>query len=227
MHVTAIIVAAGKGVRLRSKISKPLVRINSRPLIVYSLDTLSRHPYVKDIVVVASRTNIKGIRDKIRQYRIGKVRKVILGGVLRRDSVARGLKAADGSAKLVLIHDGGRPFVSKETVTSLIKAAKDFGAAIAGVPVKATIKRVRGRYAKVKRVEKTIDRKGLWEIQTPQVFRKDLIMKAYGRFGNIDATDDAMLVEKLGAEVRVVMGTYENIKITTPGDLVLARALAR
>ena len=230
MYVTAIVLAAGKGLRLKSKISKPLIKIDSKPLIIYSLNTLSKHPYIKDIIVVANRRNLQDIRNKIKQYRIDKIKDVVLGGQVRLASVVNGLRAIDNHTDLVLIHDGVRPFIDRDIVSSVIKTAKSSGAAIAGVPVKATIKSVKvSKCQSVKEniVEKTLDRSKLWEIQTPQVFRKDLILKAYDKFGDIDVTDDAMLVEKLGAKVSVVLGTYNNIKITTPEDLIVAQAIAK
>jgi len=227
MHVTAIVLAAGKGLRLKSKISKPLIKIGSKPLIIYSLNTLSRHPYIKDIVVVSNRRNLEDIRNKIKQYRISKIKDVVLGGRLRQISVFNGLRATDKQTDMVLIHDGGRPFIGREMVSSVIKAAKKYGCAIVGVPVKATIKKIKSQESRIKMVEKTIDRKNLWEIQTPQVFKRELILMAYKKFANIDVTDDAMLVEKLKANVGVVLGTYKNIKITTPEDLVLAKAIAK
>ncbi|MBI3990692.1 MAG: 2-C-methyl-D-erythritol 4-phosphate cytidylyltransferase [Candidatus Omnitrophica bacterium] len=222
MYVTAVVVAAGKGLRLRSKVSKPLIKINSRPIIVYSLNTLSKHLYIKDIIVVANRKNLEGIRNIIKQYHIKKVKDVVLGGRLRQDSVFNGLIATDSRTEMVLIHDAGRPFIDEEIVSSVIKAARKYKAAIVGVPAKATIKKVLGRF-----VKKTLDRDSLWEIQTPQVFERGLILKAYNRFGNTGATDDAMLVEKLGVKISVVAGTYKNIKITTPEDLLLAQAIAK
>jgi 2-C-methyl-D-erythritol 4-phosphate cytidylyltransferase len=132
--------------------------------------------------------------------------------------------------ELVLIHDGARPFVAKDTITSVIKEAKRSQAAIVGVPVKATIKKIETKRLKCGPrfvVEKTLDRDCLWEIQTPQVFKKDLILEAYQRFGNTEVTDDAMLVEKMDFDVSVVPGSYSNIKITTFEDLVLAEAILK
>jgi len=230
MYVTAIVLAAGRGLRFNLKISKPLVEINSQALIVYCLNTLSKHPYIRDIIVVVNSRNLEGVLSKIRQYRIAKIKDVVLGGRLRQDSVRNGLKVMDSLTDLVLIHDGVRPFIDKELVSALVNAAKKSGAAIAGVPVKATIKKVKRQGLRSMGkpvVEKTINRNNLWEIQTPQVFRKDLILKAYGRFGNVDVTDDAMLVEKLGAKVSVVLGSSDNIKITTLEDLVIAEAILK
>jgi len=230
MHVTAIVLAAGEGLRLKSKISKPLIKIDSQPIIIYSLNTLGKHPCIKDIIVVANPRNLQDIRKTIKRFRIDKIKDVVLGGKVRRASVAKGLEAMDSHTDLVLIHDGVRPFIDKEMVSSVIKTAKSYGAAIVGVPVKATVKEVVGcRLSVVSKfvVKKTLRRDNLWEIQTPQVFRKDLILKAYDKFGDIDVTDDAMLVEKLGAKVSVVRGAYNNIKITTPEDLVIAQAIAK
>lgn len=227
MFITAVVVAAGKGLRLKSKTSKPLIKIGSQPLIIYSLNTLSNHPSIKSIIVVANRKNLLNIRSKIKEYRIGKIKDVVLGGEARKDSVANGLKAMDNRTDLVLIHDGARPFIDKRMVSSAIKAAKRYKAAIVGIPVKATIKKVKSQKSRVRIVDKTIDRDNVWEIQTPQVFKKDLILKAYKRFGNADVTDDCQLVEKIGVKVSVVLGNYKNIKVTTPEDLVIAKALAR
>lgn len=215
--------AAGKGLRLESKIPKPLARINSKPLIIYSLETLSRHHLVKDIILVVNPENSKSIIKEIKKYGIKKIEKIIQGGRRRQDSVFNGLKAVDKDTHLVLIHDAARPFIDKHTLTTLIKTAKENGAAIAGVPVKSTIKRVSGKFI----VKETIKRKGLWEVQTPQVFKKDLILRAYKKFGKQDATDDAMLVERLGEKVSVVLGSYNNIKVTTPEDLGIAKVIAK
>jgi 2-C-methyl-D-erythritol 4-phosphate cytidylyltransferase len=223
MHVTAVVVAAGKGLRLKSRVSKSLIKIGSRPLIIYSLALLSKHSCIKDIIVVANRQNLEAIRRLIKQYRLKKIKDVVLGGRLRQDSVFNGLKAIGSKTQLILIHDSGRPFIDAKTVSAVIKSAKRYGAAIVGVPVKATIKEVTSEFA----VKETLNRDNLWEIQTPQVFKKDLILRAHRKFGNTNVTDDAMLVEKLGSKVKVVLGTYENIKITTPEDLAIARAIAR
>lgn len=230
MYVTAIVLAAGKSLRLKSRIPKPLIKINSKPAIIYCLDTFNRHPYIKDIIVVANSKNIKSLFNKIKQYHITKIKEIVLGGRLRQGSVANGLRAINNHTGLVLIHDAARPFINKGIISSAIGAARAYGAAIAAVPVKATIKEVRSSGFGVRGssiVKKTLDRKNLWEVQTPQVFKKDLILKAYKKFGNIEVTDDAALVEKLGVKVNVVMGSDFNIKITTPEDLVLAEAIAK
>lgn len=227
MYVSAIVVAAGKGLRLKSRIPKPLVKIDSKPLIIYSLNALSRYPLVREIVVVANPSNYPGITKIIRQYRVSKIKDVVLGGIRRQDSVYNGLRVIEPRTDLVLIHDGARPFIDTKILSSLIKAAKEYGAVIVGVPVEATIKSVVSSQGSVVRVKKTIDRENLWEIQTPQVFKKDLILEAYEKFGNTKVTDDAMLVEKMGKKVSVILGSSHNIKVTTPEDLVIAEAILK
>lgn len=226
MRLEAIVLAAGKGARLKSKAPKPLARIMRKPLIIYSLATLSKHPLINSIILVVNSKNAQSIIKEIRKYRIRKIEKIVQGGRRRQDSVFNGIKAADKNTGLVLIHDAARPFIDKVTVTAVIKRAQNTGAAIVGVPVKATIKRLTVN-GKRQAVKETIDRKNIWEIQTPQVFKKQLILNAYKKFGNADVTDDAMLVEKSGQAVSVVLGSYNNIKVTTPEDLELAEAILR
>jgi len=231
MRLTAIVLAAGKGVRFESATPKPLVNIGGKPLIIYSLQVLSSHRDIRDIILVCNKYNKEEIAGAIKRYRLRKIKKLIFGGRRRQDSVLRGLEAIDSPADFVLIHDGVRPFIDRKTVSNVINAAYRSGAAIAGVPVKATIKKVKKspchHVTMSPVVEKTLKREELWEIQTPQVFRRDLILDAYRRCGNIDVTDDAMLVEKLGRKVRVIQGSYHNIKITTPEDLVIAQAILK
>jgi 2-C-methyl-D-erythritol 4-phosphate cytidylyltransferase len=236
-HVTGIVLAAGKGLRLKSKIPKPLVKINSLPIIIYSLRTLNEHPRIRDIIVVVNKKNRQTFINKIKKYRIKKVSKIVPGGLRRQDSVLNGLKAIEKSSDLVLIHDSARPFIDKKMISSVIKEARIRGAAILGVALKATIKSVArcpclpaGRRLPVERkfiVKRTLNRNNLWEIQTPQVFKKELILKAYKKFAKFEVTDDAALVEKLGARVSVVLGSYDNIKITTPEDLIIAEFIAK
>jgi len=221
-YVTAIVLAAGRGERLKSKVPKLLAKIGSKPVIIHTLEALSRNPSIKDIILVANAKNLREMTAWVKRYHIRKISSVVEGGARRQDSLGSGLKAVDNRTDLVLIHDAARPFIDKNLIDSVINIAKKSGAAITGVPVKGTIKKACGKV-----VDKTIERKNLWEIQTPQVFKKDLILKAYKKFGKIDVTDDAMLVEKLGGKVNIVEGSYSNIKITTPEDLVLAEAIAK
>jgi len=223
MRVTVIVLAAGYGRRLKSPVSKALVKIGSKPLLVYSLEAFSRHPLVKEIIVAANPDNRQAILKEIRHFGISKVRCVILGGRERQDSVKNALGCLDSAAEIVLVHDGARPFIDRLNISQVIKAAKETGAAILAVPVKATLKKVSSKLT----VKETLDRSVIWEVQTPQGFRKGIIDQAFRRFGNLAVTDDAMLAEKLGKEVKVVRGSYLNIKVTTPEDLFIAGAIAK
>jgi len=225
MQAVAIVPAAGLGVRLKSRQSKPLVKIKGIPLIVYTLKALSRHPQIKEIIVAANPLNIRQINSAIKKFRIRKVSKVVLGGATRRISVENALAALAENTELVLVHDAVRPFIRQGTISRVIGRAVRCGAAIVGVPVKATIKKVAALNRTVGIVKETVDRQRLYEIQTPQVFRKDLILKAYKKFGDRGVTDDSALVERLGVKVALVLGSYDNIKITTAEDLQVAEAI--
>jgi 2-C-methyl-D-erythritol 4-phosphate cytidylyltransferase len=228
--VSAIVVAAGKGVRLRSPVPKALVMLKGKPLLAHSLEKFDRAPGIRQIIVAVE----AGKKDKFRAALKGcRLRKPVLsveGGRRRQDSVKNALSRVDARAGLVLIHDAARPLVSLRLIRAVIKEAKRSGAAVAGVPVASTLKRVKGQGLRVKgqglRVMETLDRSRIWQIQTPQAFRRSLLEKAFRIHGNDDVTDDAMLVEKSGGRVSIVMGDYSNIKVTTPEDLKIAEALA-
>jgi len=216
--LSAILLAAGRGVRLKSRLSKAVMRIKSKPVICYSLSVLDNHPAVDNIVIVANPGNIDRISRIVTSYRFKKVGKIVLGGRERKDSVLEGLKSLDPKTDYVLIHDAARIFIDRKIVTDCISAAKRHKAAVAAVPVKPTIK-ISGDGLWVRA---TLRRENLWEAQTPQVFEKELILRAYLRMGKEKATDDAMLVERLKREIRLVKGSYGNIKITTPEDIDFA-----
>jgi 2-C-methyl-D-erythritol 4-phosphate cytidylyltransferase len=146
---------------------------------------------------------------------------VVAGGEERGDSVKNGLKAISPDCDLVIIHDGARPLITPDIIEKAISEAKEYGAAIVGVPAKDTIKRVGDDLV----IKDTVDRQALWQAQTPQIFKYEIITRAYAK--KRSATDDAKLVEDLGIKVKMVMGSYENIKITTPEDLIVAEAILR
>ncbi|MFA4984458.1 MAG: 2-C-methyl-D-erythritol 4-phosphate cytidylyltransferase [Candidatus Omnitrophota bacterium] len=223
MRVSAIVLAAGRGLRLKTRLSKPLVRIKDKPVIIYSLEALISHPGVDEIIVVANRGNLRAITALIKKYRLAKIRTVTLGGARRQDSVSSGLRCLGKNTDLVLIHDAARPFLEKCFISRLIREAAKYGASILGIPVKSTLKKTSGSS---RLVERTVSRQGLWEIQTPQVFRRDLLLESFSRFGREDVTDDAMLAEKLGVKIKIVEGSSRNIKITSPEDIRIAAAIA-
>lgn len=232
MSVEAIVPAAGSGTRMKSTLPKPLLKIGGKPIIVHTLEALAANPGIKRILVALNPDNSDKFKKAIGGYKIGKEVSFIPGGMTRGDSVGNCLKQVSVRTDLVLIHDAVRPFISPVLISRLIREAKKSRAVICGVPVKNTIKRVvcRRPSAVVRLpsavfVERTLDRENLWEIQTPQVFDKALLTEAYKRYGNSSGTDDASLVEKMGQKVKVIEGSYSNIKITTPEDLVLAKAI--
>ena len=220
--LSAIVLAAGKGKRFGLKVPKVFSNLGGKPVISFSLSVLNRHPKVNEIIVVASAESKKKLEEVIRKYRINKVQKIVLGGKERQDSVLSGLRSISRDADYVLIHDGARPFIDADMVSRLCLAAKKTGASIAAVKVKNTIKEARNQV-----VVSTLRRDNLWEVQTPQVFRKEIILKAYGSMGHLEVTDDAMLVERIGIAVRVSQGSYSNIKITTPEDLITAGTILK
>jgi 2-C-methyl-D-erythritol 4-phosphate cytidylyltransferase len=190
-------------------------------MVLRSLLVLESCPRVKHIVVVAGKDNQSGISALVRSGNIRKVCCVVRGGRRRQDSVSAGLAQVPEQDRLVLIHDAARPFIDRSIVEKVIARASRTKAAICAVPAKATIKEVgSGMY-----VARTFQRSRLWEVQTPQAFDKDLLLRAHKRFARTDVTDDASLVERMKKPVAVVMGSYANIKITTPEDAVFARAL--
>ena len=227
MKTEAIVASAGSGRRLKARVSKPYLEIAGKPILIHTLQALNRSPKVHTIIVVVNRRQVPRCARLVERYKVKKVKGVVAGGRERSDSVYNGLKALDPDTQIVLIHDGVRPFVTPDIIGKAVDCAARFGACVVAVPVKATIKKLKAQRSKVKTVESTVDRSNLWEIQTPQVFKKDVIVQAYKRFKNIPATDDAMLVERLGVPVKIVAGSYKNIKITTLDDLVIGEAILK
>jgi 2-C-methyl-D-erythritol 4-phosphate cytidylyltransferase len=226
MRVNAVIVAAGEGKRMGGALAKPLIALAGRPLILHTLDRFARSQVRKVILVVPEQQKQKFeqiVRADPQQKGLDCV--VESGGPRRQDSVRRGLNRLDDDCEVVVIHDGARPLVSPALIDRCVDLALEEGAAVVGVPVKDTIKVV----SAARRVESTPPRNSLWEIQTPQAFRVAIIREAHLRAeqDGVEATDDAMLVERLGRSIALIEGKRSNLKITTPEDLVLAEALLR
>lgn len=222
-RITAIILAAGTGSRMNSNVHKQYMLLMEKPVLYYALNVFEKS-MVTDIVLVTGAGETGYCRREIvERYDIHKVRAIVEGGKERYHSVYEGLKAAEG-ADYVLIHDGARPLVTEDIIARSIKAVRESSACVVGMPVKDTIKVV-DEYGVAK---ETPDRSTLWQIQTPQSFSYTLIADAYKKvlaFDNPMVTDDAMVLEKaFGQKVRVIEGSYRNIKITTPEDLMVAEA---
>jgi len=216
--VSAIIVAAGESRRMGG-IDKVFAMLGGEPLLVRATRPFQECPLVHQIVVVVGGEKEERCRHLVGGEGWSKVSDVCIGGKRRQDSVLAGLKRIK-NCDWVIIHDGARPLVTVDLIERGLEAARETGAAVAAVPVTDTIK-VAGDD---KIVQGTPPRQNLWAVQTPQVFRFDIINEAY-RNAKSDVTDDASLVERLGYRVKLYLGSYDNIKINTPDDLALAGVL--
>jgi 2-C-methyl-D-erythritol 4-phosphate cytidylyltransferase len=220
-----IIPAAGLGLRMGGKRPKQFLEINRTPILALTLRIFQDCEAVDKVIVVAPEEDLESSRrDIVERYRLDKVVDVIPGGERRQDSVYSGLEAAGKDFALVVIHDGVRPLVERRLIEKVLLAAKTCGAAVAGLPARETVKEADAGA----RVIRTLERPGIWLIQTPQAFSSEVIWEAHERArreGWQEATDDAAMVERLGVPVQIVRGSERNIKITTPFDLELARFL--
>jgi len=214
-----IVVAAGRGARLPGEVAKPYQILAGHWVLEHAIAPFEASPHISDIVVVVAADCVAAARARLG----GKVGAVVSGGAERRDSVAAGLRALDVRAPdqpaWVLVHDGVRPFVSDGLIERVLAAAVRDGAAIPAVPIADTLKEADGA-----RVLRTLDRSHVWAAQTPQAFRCGLLREAHATVPRDAAvTDDAQLVERIGATVTLVAGDADNVKITTPADLAAAR----
>lgn len=234
MKSVAIVLAAGSGSRMNSETPKQYMELRDNPLIYYSLQAFEDSSIDEIILVVGENEveyNRKNIVDK---YKISKVREVIIGGSERYFSVYNGLKAIK-ETDYVLIHDGARPFISHDLIEGVLQEVEQYKACVVGVPSKDTIKIVNDNNL----VINTLNRNYTWIIQTPQAFSYSLVMKAYDALINklkdldendskLNITDDAMVVEHFtGHPIKLIEGSYSNIKITTPEDMVIGNALIK
>lgn len=226
MKTVAIIPAGGAGKRLGTDIAKQYLLLNSRPVLVHTLSVFQKSRVISDIVLVVPPDDVTSVQKQIiGKYGLTKVSTVVAGGKQRQDSVRNGLQAVAKQSDIVIVHDGVRPFVNEEMIAQVAAAAADGGAASIGVPAKDTIKETTDDNM----VAATLSRHNLWQTQTPQAFQYDLLCRAYAaaRKDNYYGTDDASLVERIGAKVLMIAGSYENIKITTPEDLIIAESLMK
>jgi 2-C-methyl-D-erythritol 4-phosphate cytidylyltransferase len=231
LFVSVVIPAAGKGSRMNANKDKQFIKIKGKPVLALTIEAFQNCSLVDEIVLVTSKDQIlKFKQDIVDKYRLTKVSSIQDGGNERQQSVMKGLEAVDGKCDIVLIHDGVRPFISERTITATIDAAREFGAACACVQQKDSIKVGDENDF----IQKSLDRSKIWIAQTPQAFKYKLVMDAHlsaekdGFFGN----DDSVLVERfckikeLETKVKIVTGQYDNIKITTDEDIIIADAIA-
>lgn len=222
--VTAIVPAAGLGTRFGAGTNKPFHPLLDKPLIVWAVEAFEAVDEIREVIPVLKESDLDMGVDIFEKYNLSKIKRIAPGGKERQDSVFSGLRLLKEKVDIVLIHDGARPLIDKSMIRMALKEISGFDGVVVGVPVKDTIKEVQGDI-----VRKTLKRETVWAVQTPQIFYYDAIMKAYRRAmaDKFYSTDDSALIERIGGKVKVAMGSYSNIKITTPEDISVAEVLLR
>lgn len=220
MSVCAIIAAGGRGVRMASKINKQFLYLNNKPIIALTIEKFNQSVMIEKIIIVVPEEWIDFVsRSIVKKYNFSKVVKIIKGGDTRQESIFAGIKELDKTDSVVVIHDAVRPLIEPQLIECVIKKGKETGAAIVAIRAHDTIKQLNNNT-----IEKTLNRELIWLAQTPQVFHKEIILRANQKAvkENFIATDDSSLVERMGYPVEIIEGSNTNIKITNPSDLALA-----
>ncbi len=221
---TAIILAAGKGSRMKAGINKQFITLKGKPLLAHTMEAFQNCKAIDSIILVAGRDELQLCRETIiNHYGFDKVDRLVEGGSERQQSVYNGLAQLKADCNVVVIHDGARPIITGDIIGRCIDAAKIYGAVSAGMPAKETVKILDADGF----VEYTPSRDKVWVTKTPQAFQADIIRKAHDNAieKGILGTDDAFLVESIGIKVRMIESDYENIKVTTPEDIKLAEII--
>ena len=223
--VTAVFPAAGASRRMNSGTNKNLLNLMGEPILIRTLKTFSRVERVNFLIIVVAAHEVETVEKLLRGVKELKPWRVTVGGSERQYSIANGLKLLPDDAQIVLVHDAARPLITVQTIDGVIDAAEQFGGAIAAVPAKDTIKVVDADDF----VRYTPPRSELFIVQTPQGFKRDILLQAYDKAAqeNFLGTDDSSLVERLGVRIKIVTSSYDNIKITTPDDISVAETLLR
>ena len=219
MSVCAVVPAGGTGIRMGGTVPKQFLELNGKPILYYTLKTLQDCGIISELIlVVPEKEYDNACTDWLGKPEI--VTKVVVGGEKRQDSVYNGFCELSPQTEIVLVHDGVRPFLSHQMIQESVDAAREYGAAITAIPVNDTIKRVDDSGL----VSQTVDRDGLWRVQTPQVFRYELLQEAFKKANSekFYGTDEGTLIEHLGKPIKVIEGSEQNIKITRPEDLRLS-----
>lgn len=224
MKSSVIIVAAGSGKRMQSKIAKQFLELKGKPILAYTVEAFAKCPCIDQIVIVTGRSDIDFVQRNIAvPFGSGKVTHVVQGGSERQYSVQNGLDCIDSHTDIVLVHDGVRPFIEEKYIQRLIDTAAQYGSCVLGVPVKDTIKVCDSSNI----ITDTPERKTLWAAQTPQCFKTSIIKNAYKKAfdDGFLGTDDSMLAERTGVKTVMVEGSYDNIKFTTPEDIFVGERI--
>lgn len=221
--LSVIIPAAGSGVRMGAEVPKPFIKLGDRTILEHTISRFTESPLVGQIIIATSASYVTEIEAMQHELPDSISFHVVEGGSERQYSIFNALKVVSKDMKFVAVHDAVRPFIRAELIAACVEVAREKGGAVVGVPAKDTIKKVN----KDELITSTPDRSYLWQAQTPQVFQRSLLMKAYESALQDDfvGTDDASLVERIGGEVKMVMGDRENLKITYPIDLQIAELI--
>lgn len=224
-RIGGVILAAGRGERMGARLNKAWLPLGDRPLLLHSVLVFEAAPLVDAYVVVAPPEEAAFCRVLLEPYGLRKLAAVTPGGAVRQESAAAGVRALPGDCGLVAVHDAARPLLSAELLEGALRRARDLAGpgVVVAVPVRDTVKMVAGDG----RITGTPDRSGLWAAQTPQIFRRGVLLRAYeaAERDGFQGTDDASLVERLGLPVEVYRGSHTNFKVTTPEDLRIARVI--
>lgn len=221
--ITSIVVAAGVGKRMEANQNKAFLPLAGKPLLAWTLEAIASSKIDKVLVLVQA-AEINRVVDLINEFSIGKVAAVLPGGEQRQDTVANALDFLPADSEIVAIHDGARPLIKAKMIDKAIDELADFDGIVPAVMPTDTIKKTQDGL-----VVETLDRQYLRAVQTPQIFKKKPLLDSYAKAAaeNFYGTDDASVVERFGYKVKVIEGAYDNIKITTPTDLLVAEALIK
>lgn len=223
MKIGAVIVAGGKGTRMGYEKNKVLMPICGKEIILYTLEAFSENKYIEEIVLVTGKDDLTVCEELIKTHGLFKVKRVVLGGETRQESVINGLLACD--CDMVCIHDGARCLISDKLITKTVEDAKKYGAAAPGAKCKDTLKTVNPDGF----IENTVDREKTVLIQTPQVFNKNEILTCHkkAKSDGVLVTDDCAVAEHYGIKIKITEGEYDNLKLTTPEDILTAECILR
>jgi 2-C-methyl-D-erythritol 4-phosphate cytidylyltransferase len=221
VKITAVIVAGGKGTRMGASVNKVFLELCGKPIIAHTVDAFEKNPLIDEIIVVTGKNDIKIATEILRKY--SKISAIIEGGNERQQSVSNGINAASGD--IIAIHDGARALIGQSEINSVINDCIKYGAAALGVPCKDTLKEADDNGF----IRKTIDRSRTYQIQTPQVFKAEIIKELHKKaeLDNLQVTDDCAIAEQYGIRVKITEGSYDNLKITTPEDMAVGEIILR
>lgn len=222
MKVTVIIAAGGKGTRIGAGKNKVFLKLIDKEVLYYTISAFENNKNIDDIIVVTAEADIGDCEKLINRYNFTKIAKIIKGGKTRQESVIKGLRECDGD--IVLIHDGARAFVTDSEIDNTLSDCIKYGAAAVGVKCKDTLKISSGGF-----IKETVDRENTYLIQTPQAFQRKEILslheKAFAE--GLEATDDCMIAEHYGVKIKISEGSYDNIKLTTPEDMIIGESILK